>query len=99
MLDLLIRLRIPALGRNPIYVGTLIIFVILTIPAALVHSFPGLLILRFLSGFFGKNSPEPYSESAEIARFALFGYGSCDISGYVPHDKSPLLFSILGWLR
>ncbi|PMD30724.1 multidrug transporter [Hyaloscypha variabilis F] len=45
--------EIPAFGRNPIYVGTLIIFVILTIPAALVHSFPGLLILRFWSGFFG----------------------------------------------
>jgi MFS family permease len=46
--------RIPAIGRNPPYIATFAIFVILTIPAALTDSFAGLLVTRFLMGFFGK---------------------------------------------
>ena len=45
--------EIPAIGRNPPYVATFAIFVILTIPSALTKSFAGLLVSRFLLGFFG----------------------------------------------
>ena len=45
--------EIPAVGRNPVYVATFTIFVILSIPTALVNNFAGLLVLRFLQGFFG----------------------------------------------
>jgi multidrug resistance protein len=45
--------EIPAIGRNPPYIITLIIFVALQVPTALVHNFAGLLVLRFLAGFFG----------------------------------------------
>ncbi|KAH7364305.1 major facilitator superfamily domain-containing protein [Rhexocercosporidium sp. MPI-PUGE-AT-0058] len=45
--------EIPAIGKNPPYVATFAIFVILTIPSALTDSFAGLLVLRFLLGFFG----------------------------------------------
>ncbi|PVH80451.1 MFS general substrate transporter [Cadophora sp. DSE1049] len=45
--------EIPAIGRNPPYIITFIIFVILTVPASLVDNFGGLLVLRFLLGFFG----------------------------------------------
>ena len=45
--------EIPVIGRNPPYVATLVIFVILTVPAAVVQNFAGLLVLRFLQGFFG----------------------------------------------
>jgi DHA1 family multidrug resistance protein-like MFS transporter len=45
--------EIPLIGRNPPYVITYAIFVILCVPAALVNNFPGLIVLRFLLGFFG----------------------------------------------
>lgn len=45
--------EIPRIGRNPIYITTFGIFVILSIPTALVNNFPGLIVLRFLQGFFG----------------------------------------------
>ncbi|KAK4696216.1 MFS transporter, DHA1 family, multidrug resistance protein, partial [Lecanoromycetidae sp. Uapishka_2] len=45
--------EIPIIGRSPVYVVTFLIFVILSIPTALVNNFAGLLVLRFLQGFFG----------------------------------------------
>ena len=45
--------EIPIIGRNPPYMVTLGIFVILSIPTAFVNSFPALVVLRFLQGFFG----------------------------------------------
>ncbi|OKL57186.1 hypothetical protein UA08_07330 [Talaromyces atroroseus] len=45
--------EIPRIGRNPIYIITFGIFVIISIPTALVNNFPGLIVLRFLQGFFG----------------------------------------------
>nr|POE47527.1 caffeine resistance protein 5 [Quercus suber] len=45
--------EIPFIGRNPIYVGTLVIFVALQVPTALASNFGMLLAFRFLTGFFG----------------------------------------------
>ncbi|KAJ5391367.1 major facilitator superfamily domain-containing protein [Penicillium cosmopolitanum] len=45
--------EIPIIGRNPVYVVTMFLFVIISIPTAFVGNFPGLLVLRFLQGFFG----------------------------------------------
>jgi DHA1 family multidrug resistance protein-like MFS transporter len=45
--------EIAAIGRNWVYVPTFLLFVILSVPTALVDSYAGLLILRFLTGFFG----------------------------------------------
>jgi DHA1 family multidrug resistance protein-like MFS transporter len=45
--------EIPSIGRNPPYILTFGLFVILCVPTALVNNFPGLLVLRFLQGFFG----------------------------------------------
>ncbi|KAI9764101.1 MAG: hypothetical protein M1835_007647 [Candelina submexicana] len=45
--------EIPAIGRNSPYVATFVTFVILCVPTALVDSIAGLLVLRFLQGFFG----------------------------------------------
>ncbi|KAK3071364.1 hypothetical protein LTR53_008769 [Teratosphaeriaceae sp. CCFEE 6253] len=45
--------EIPSIGRNPPYMITMGLFVILCVPAALVQNFAGLLVLRFLQGFFG----------------------------------------------
>lgn len=45
--------EIPLVGRSPVYASTFAIFVILCVPTALVNNFAGLLVLRFLQGFFG----------------------------------------------
>ena len=45
--------EIPAIGRNLPYVTTFFLFVVLCVPTALVSNFGGLLVLRFLLGFFG----------------------------------------------
>ena len=45
--------EIPVVGRSPVYTVTFLLFVILSIPTALVNNFAGLLVLRFLQGFFG----------------------------------------------
>jgi len=45
--------EIPIIGRNPPYLITYALFVILLVPTALVENFPGLIVLRFLLGFFG----------------------------------------------
>ncbi|KAL8865031.1 MAG: hypothetical protein Q9174_007111, partial [Haloplaca sp. 1 TL-2023] len=45
--------EIPVIGRNPIYISTFFLFVIISIPTALAKSFAALLVLRFLQGFLG----------------------------------------------
>lgn len=45
--------EIASIGRNPPYITTFAIFTILCVPTALVDNFAGLLVLRFLQGFFG----------------------------------------------
>ncbi|CAI7600736.1 unnamed protein product, partial [Penicillium discolor] len=45
--------EIPLIGRNPVYIVTMFLFVIISIPTALVKNFAGLMVLRFLQGFFG----------------------------------------------
>lgn len=45
--------EIPRIGRNPVYIITLFLFVVFSIPAPFVDTFAGLIILRFLQGFFG----------------------------------------------
>ena len=45
--------EIPQIGRNPIYIGTLAVFVIFQVPTALATNFAMLLCFRFLTGFIG----------------------------------------------
>ncbi|KAG8630757.1 hypothetical protein KVT40_002376 [Elsinoe batatas] len=45
--------EIPFFGRNIPYVISFALFVILSVPTALVDNYPGLLVLRFLTGFMG----------------------------------------------
>jgi DHA1 family multidrug resistance protein-like MFS transporter len=45
--------EIPRIGRNPVYIVTMFLFVILSIPTAFAPDFAGLMVLRFLQGFFG----------------------------------------------
>ena len=43
--------ELPIVGRNPPYIITFGLFVILAVPTALIDDFAGLLVLRFLTGF------------------------------------------------
>jgi DHA1 family multidrug resistance protein-like MFS transporter len=45
--------ELPSVGRSPVYVWTMFLFVIVSIPTALVTNYPGLMVLRFLQGLFG----------------------------------------------
>lgn len=45
--------EIPAIGRNPVYILTFVLFFALSFPTAVVNDFAGLLALRFFQGFFG----------------------------------------------
>jgi len=45
--------EIPLFGRNIPYIVSFALFVILSVPLALVHNYAGLLVLRFLVGFMG----------------------------------------------
>lgn len=45
--------EIPAIGRNPPYVVSFTVFVVVSVILAVLDSFPAILVLRFLQGFFG----------------------------------------------
>ena len=57
--------EIPRIGRNPVYIITMFVFVILSIPTAFAPNFTSLMVLRFLQGFFG--SPCLASGGASLA--------------------------------
>ncbi|KAM3433258.1 hypothetical protein NHJ13734_006528 [Beauveria thailandica] len=57
--------EIPAIGRNPVYVVTMLLFVLISIPTAFAPDMRSLLVLRFFQGFFG--SPCLASGGATIA--------------------------------
>jgi DHA1 family multidrug resistance protein-like MFS transporter len=43
--------EIAVIGRSPVYIVTMALFVILSIPTAFVKNFAGLVVLRFIQGF------------------------------------------------
>ena len=45
--------EIPGVGRNSFYIITFAVYVVLCVSTALIGNFGGLLVLRFLQGFFG----------------------------------------------
>lgn len=45
--------EIPQIGRNPVYIGTLFVFVFFQFAVIYAHNFGMLLAFRFLTGFFG----------------------------------------------
>ncbi|KAK7414420.1 hypothetical protein QQX98_006698 [Neonectria punicea] len=45
--------EIPAVGRNPPYLISLALFIIISVPTALARNITSLMALRFLQGFFG----------------------------------------------
>ncbi|OOF97636.1 hypothetical protein ASPCADRAFT_4244 [Aspergillus carbonarius ITEM 5010] len=79
--------EVPSVGRNPPYVISVTIFLILAVPTALVNNVPGFLVLRYLQGFFG--SPGLATGGASLADvtaiknlpYGLYIWGMCSIAG------------------
>ena len=68
--------EIARFGRNPTYVVTYGLFVILCLPTALVDNIGGLLFLRFLLGFFGSPCLATAPASMQdMYSFIKFPYG------------------------
>ncbi|KAL5320280.1 hypothetical protein ACEPPN_011081 [Leptodophora sp. 'Broadleaf-Isolate-01'] len=78
--------EIPVIGRNPVYYLTFILFFVLSFPTAVANSFAGLLVMRFLQGFFG--SPALANAGATFSdMYSLL---------YVPYPLSWWVFSAWG---
>ena len=81
--------EIPQIGRNPVYIGTLLVFVIFQVPTALAVDFAMLLCFRFLTGFIG--SPVLATGGASIGdmfapkkrAYAIAIWGIAAVSGPV----------------
>ncbi|KAI4595741.1 hypothetical protein KJ359_006732 [Pestalotiopsis sp. 9143b] len=76
--------EIPQTGRNPIYILTLLLFVVLQVPTALATNFGMLLAFRFLTGFIGSPSlatggasiSDMYSPAKRTYGLAVWGIGA-----------------------
>lgn len=76
--------EIPTIGRNPVYITTLFVFVLLQIPTALSVNFGMLLAFRFITGFFGSpplatggaSIADMYSPSKRAYGIGLWGIGA-----------------------
>ncbi|KAK3067024.1 hypothetical protein LTR53_016339 [Teratosphaeriaceae sp. CCFEE 6253] len=78
--------EIPAIGRNPVYILTFVIFAALSFPTAVVNNFSGLLALRFFQGYFG--SPALANGGATFSdMYSLL---------YVPYQLSWWVFAAWG---
>jgi DHA1 family multidrug resistance protein-like MFS transporter len=64
--------EIPSIGRNPPYIISFSIYVILSVPTAMVRNVPGFMVLRLLQGFFG--SPCLATGGASLADVTSFTY-------------------------
>jgi DHA1 family multidrug resistance protein-like MFS transporter len=45
--------EMPMVGRNVAYMSSFFIFIVMTAVASRVSNFPGLVVIRFIQGFFG----------------------------------------------
>lgn len=76
--------EIPQIGRNPVYILTLALFVILQVPTALAVNFGMLLAFRFLTGFIGSPSlatggasiGDMYAPKKRAYGIAIWGVGA-----------------------
>ena len=94
----------PKIGRNPVYITTLAIFVLLQFPIAFAPDIETVLIFRFLASFFG--SPAMALGGATISDMYLplersYGLGLWELSTWIGPTLGPLVggFAVqaMGW--
>ena len=86
--------EIPFIGRNPPYMISYLLFVLISIPTALIENVPGLMVLRFFQGVFG--SPCVATAGASLSDitnlfylpYLLFGWA---MSGLVGPAAGPII--------
>ena len=83
----------PSIGRNPVYIATLGIFVLIQIPIALATNIETVLIFRFLSGVFG--SPPQATGGATLSDIYLprrrsYALGLWELSAWAAPTLGPL---------
>ena len=96
--------EVPYIGRNPVYIGTLLAFVLLQFPIIYAHNFSMLLAFRFLTGFVG--SPVLATGGATLADIYIpqkqsYGIGIWGISAILGPALGPLIggfaAEVKGW--
>ena len=92
----------PSIGRNPVYIITLAIFVLIQIPIAMATNIETVVIFRFLSGVFG--SPPQATGGATFSDIYLprrrsYAIGLWELSGWAAPTLGPLLGGLVaqGW--
>jgi DHA1 family multidrug resistance protein-like MFS transporter len=94
--------EVPQIGRGPIYIGTLALFVVLQVPTALATNFGMLLAFRFLTGFIGSPSlatggasiGDMYSPAKRTYGIAVWGVGAVCGPVMGPLVRPPYVFEI-----
>ena len=84
----------PSIGRNPVYIGTLGMFVLVQLPVALAKNIETVLIFRFLSGVFG--SPPQSIGGASLSDIYLplrrsYAIGLWELSAWIAPALGPLI--------
>ena len=76
----------PSIGRNPPYVVSFTVFLIVSVLAAVVNNVPGFLFLRFAQGFFGSpclaTGPASFADITSLINLpsGLWIWGVCAVS-------------------
>jgi len=86
--------ELPSLGRNPVYIITLAIFVLFNVPIVTAKNFSTILAFRFLTGFVA--SPALATGVGIVKHFAI----NCDVLT-THHLRAPLwetFFRLIGFL-
>ena len=83
-----------SIGRNPVYIGTLGIFIIIQLPIALATNIETVLVFRFLSGIFG--SPPQATGGATLTdiyspRRRSYAIGLWELSAWAAPTLGPLV--------
>ena len=94
----------PSIGRNPVYIATLAIFILVQLPIAMATNIETVLIFRFLSGVFG--SPAQATGGATLADIYLprrrsYAIGLWELSAWVAPTLGPIIGGVAaqnwGW--
>ncbi|KAE8375514.1 MFS general substrate transporter [Aspergillus bertholletiae] len=96
--------EIPSIGRNWPYIIPLLIFVVLTVPTALSTTFAGLMVLRFIQGFFGSpilstggasltDIATPSMRPYTLYSWAIFAFAGPSLGNIIAGYGVP----VLGW--
>ncbi|KAK4692796.1 MFS transporter, DHA1 family, multidrug resistance protein, partial [Lecanoromycetidae sp. Uapishka_2] len=84
----------PSIGRNPIYLITLVLFILVQVPIPCAKNLETILIFRFLSGFIG--SPAQATGGATISDMYLpqrrsYAIGLWELSTWIAPTLGPLI--------